>query len=46
MALAAAIFSVWQQQHVWQHDGGGCGLSVGCKNLSWGSETTKAQQLS
>lgn len=44
VALAAAIFSVWQQQHVWQH-GGGCGLSVGCKNLSWGSGTTKAQQL-
>lgn len=38
MALAGVIFSVWQQ-----HCGaGGCGLSVGCKNVSCRFGTTKA----
>lgn len=41
MALAGVIFSVWQQHC----GGGGCGLSVGCKNVSCRFGTTKAQQL-
>lgn len=41
MALSGIIFSVWQEQG----GGGGCDLSVGCKNVSWGFGTTEAQQL-